>query len=139
MNRFTLRPLALAFALLLGAGGPLGAEDTHTTHSKQMKSDTGVKEGEEMKNAPAAGANPAPHATTERCQDEGKTHITHSKQMKNDAGVKEGEEMDDADCVHTHAQSGAGKPAGRDTHTTHDKQMKNDQGVKEGERMKNAP
>jgi hypothetical protein len=137
MNRFTLR-VALALALLFGGSGPIvAAEDTHTTHSKQMKNDAGVTDGEQMKNADRAGTG-SPPATGTRCRDKGKSHTSHSKQMKNDAGVKEGEPMDNVDCIDSSTQESTEKPVSNNTHTTHSKQMKNDQGAKDGERMENA-
>lgn len=141
MNRLISRQFALAFALLLSLGGPVvAAEDTHTTHSKQMKNDSGVKDGEEMKDARMADKGAIPSAASKRCKDEGKTHTMHGKQMKNNAGVKDGEQMDNTDCVDAQAvQPNVEKPASKGTHRTHSKQMKNTQGVKDGEPMNNAP
>jgi hypothetical protein len=125
MNRFTLR-VALALALLFGGSGPIvAAEDTHTTHSKQMKNDAGVTDGEQMKNADRAGTG-SPPATGTRCRDKGKSHM------------KEGEPMDNVDCIDSSTQESTEKPVSNNTHTTHSKQMKNDQGAKDGERMENA-
>jgi hypothetical protein len=103
--------------------------DTHMTHSKEMKNNQGVKEGETMQNSPSSAS-----AKSKSKETTGATHSTHTKQMKNDQGVKEGEPMADAkpDPVATEGkQVGDGA-----THSTHSKQMKNDQGVKEGEPMK---
>lgn len=105
------------------------ASDTHMTHSKEMKNNEGVKEGEPMKNS-AAPVDPKPTSKGAT----GSTHSSHSKQMKNDQGVKEGEPMADAKAP---AAAAGSKPATHGTtHSTHSKQMKNDQGVKEGEPMK---
>lgn len=139
MNGLASNYLAITLALIVGASAPvLAAEEAHTTHSKQMKNDAGMKEGEEMKNTRATGTGSTTPLASKHCMGHGKTHATHSKRMKSGAGVKEGDSMDDTDCANEMAHSHPEKLATGNTHTTHSKQMKNDQGIKDGEPMENT-
>lgn len=138
MNK--LMVVSLAFAMSSSCGMVLAAAEdtgTHTTHSKQMKQDAGVKEGEVMKDATGASSSPG---NSDKGHSMGAdTHITHSKQMKQDGGVKEGEKMpDSAGAAAATGKGSSGKAMSEDSHTTHSKQMKSNTGVKEGEKMENA-
>lgn len=133
MNITTLAA-STALAVLLAVGGPASArpsDDTYLTHSKQMKNDLGIKEGEARKNA-------APESVPETqrpSMHDPNTHCTHSKAMKN-AGMKEGECWANArhagppPCSMAHERG--------HMHRLHTKQMKQDRGVKDGEPMEDA-
>jgi hypothetical protein len=131
----TLIAVSLA-AVMSGASGAAlsvdDAKDTHTAHSKEMKNDRGVKDGEKMESAKPAGAVPGP-----RDDAAGSTHKVHSKKMKNDTGVKDGQPMGDAASPPAGAAPAPGA-AKQGTHTVHSKQMKNDKGTKDGDKMESG-
>lgn len=123
--------LSLAAFLMCSATASI-AEETHTMHSKQMKSEHGVKDGDPMSNAQAispSNTTVAPHAS------EGDTHTMHNKQMKSEKGVKDGDAMKNAQAAP--AAHSKPTPVGADTHSMHNKQMKSEKGVKDGESMEN--
>jgi hypothetical protein len=133
MNR--LIAVSLAAAMLGAAGAALAAdEDTHAVHTKQMKNDDGVKDGEKMENRAETSAAPAEQA---KPVDKKHSHRLHSKKMKSDAGAKDGDAMADAVPAQPASQAPAAAASGKDTHAVHTKQMKNDDGVKDGEKMAN--
>lgn len=90
--------LVAATTVALGFGIASAAEPadpgTHITHSKEMKNNQGVREGEPMQNAPKPAQAPGQTSTPEQQPLPKKgTHRVHSKEMKNNRGVKDGDEM----------------------------------------------
>lgn len=83
---------------LMGFGIAIAGEPadpgTHITHSKEMKNNQGVKEGDPMQNAPKPAQAPDQTSPPEQQAAPKKgTHRVHSKEMKNNRGIKDGDEM----------------------------------------------